>query len=150
MDLLEQRLTDLWLRHTTPSNTPDPEPEQFPNRMGVTFREPTKISDTMLMPGRYVFQLPDPGTEPHHIEIFDEDQTKLVAKITLEGRKCSDGTWEAITAWTSMVQGPPPTRRVNRSADGFPPILGVHWSDTDQTAHRTSSSTRGIAGDGLM
>jgi hypothetical protein len=103
MDLLEQRLTNLWLRQTTPSNTPDPEQEQFPNRMGVTFREPMKISGTMLMPGRYVFQLPDPGTQPNHVEIFNEDQTKLVANITLGGLRFYDGTGEASATRTSSM-----------------------------------------------
>ena len=123
MDLLEQRLTNLWLRHTTPSNHPAPEaePEQFPNRMGVTFREPTRISDTMLTPGRYVFLLPDPGAEPNHLEIFKDDQTTLVANMTLGALQFSDGTWEAGTAWTSMVQGPRPTKRINRPAECPPP-----------------------------
>ena len=140
MDLLEQRLTNLWLRHTTPSNHPAPEaePEQFPNRMGVTFREPTRISDTMLTPGRCVFLLPDPGAEPNHLEIFKDDQTTLVANMTLGALQFSDGTWEAGTAWTSMVQGPRPTKRINRPAECPPPISAIHWSDTDRTANRTS------------
>ena len=40
-----------------------------------------KISGTTLMPGRYVFRLLDPGTESDHVEIFNEDQKKLIAKI---------------------------------------------------------------------
>jgi len=140
MDLLEQRLTNLWLRHTTPSNHPaaEAEPEQIPNRMGVTFKEPTKISDTMLTPGRYVFLLPDPGAEPNHLEIFNDDQTALVANMTLGDLQLSDRTWEAGTAWTSMVQGPRPTKRINQLAEGPPAISAIHWSDTDRTANRTS------------
>jgi hypothetical protein len=100
MDLLEQRLNELWLRKTTPSNhlEPEPEPEPLTHVMGVTFREPVTISGAMLMPGRYLFQLPDPRVRPHHVEIFNEDQTKLVANVLLGGRHLSDGYWEAIAA----------------------------------------------------
>ena len=140
MDLLEQRLTNLWLRHTTPSNHPaaEVEPEQFPSRMGVTFREPTKISGVMLTPGRYVFLLPDPGAEPNHLEIFNDDQTTLVANMTLDALQFSNGTWEAGTGWTSMVQGPGPTKRISRQAEGPLPISTIHWSDVDRTANRTA------------
>jgi hypothetical protein len=140
MDLLEQRLTNLWLRHATPSSHPDAdmEIEQIPNKMGVTFREPTKISDTMLTPGRYVFLLPNPGAEPNRLEIFNDDQTALIANMTLGELQFSDRTWEAGTAWKSMVEGPRPAKRINRLAQGPPPISAIHWSDTDRTANRTS------------
>lgn len=135
MDLLEQRLTNLWLRHTTPSNHPaaEAEPEQIPNKMGVTFRETTKISDTTLTPGRYVFLLPNPGAEPNHLEIFNDDQTTLVANMTLGDLQFSGRTREAGTAWKSMVEGPRPAKRINRLAQGPPPISAIRWSDTDRT-----------------
>jgi hypothetical protein len=140
MDLLEQRLTNLWLRHTTPSNHPaaEAEPERRPNRMGVTLRATTKISDTVLTPGRYVFLLPDPAAEPNHLEIFNDDQTALVANMTLGKPQFSDRTWEAGTGWTSMVEGPRFSRRTNRLAE-FPPVISaIHRSDTDRTTKRTA------------
>jgi hypothetical protein len=82
MGLLMQRLTDLWERPNTPPTPPCPEQDQIPTRMGVTFREPMNISGTVLMPGRYVFRLLNPSTEPNHFEVFNEDQTKLIARIT--------------------------------------------------------------------
>jgi hypothetical protein len=82
MGLLIQRLTDLWDRPHTPPTPPCLEQGQISNRMGVTFREPTKISGTVLMPGRYVFRMLAPGTERNDVEIFNEDQTKLIAKIS--------------------------------------------------------------------
>jgi hypothetical protein len=82
MDLLKQRLTHLWLRQSTLPVAPYPEQGVFPNRMGVTSREPMYISGTMLLPGRYVFRLVDPGIERNHVEIFNEDRTRLVAEIT--------------------------------------------------------------------
>lgn len=81
MGLLVQRLTDLWERPSTPPTPPCPEQDEIPNRMGVTFREPMKISGTVLMPGRYVFRLLDPRAEHNHVEIFNDDQTKLIARI---------------------------------------------------------------------
>ena len=134
MDLLEQRLTNLWLRRTTPSNHPAAEvvPEQFPTRMGVTFRAPTRISDTVLTPGRYVFLLPDPGAEPNHLNIFNDDQTALIANMTLGDPQFSDRTWEAGTGWTSMVEGPRPAKRINRPAECPLVISGFGCSDTDR------------------
>jgi len=95
MDPLEQRLNNLWVRQTTPSNhfEPEPEPEDFPHIMGVTVKEPMKISGTMLMPGRYVFQLPDPGTQPNRVEIFNGDQTQLVANVILGGGHSPRDMW---------------------------------------------------------
>jgi hypothetical protein len=137
MDPLEQRLNNLWLRHTTPSNHAAAETQpELPNRMGVTLREATKISDVMLTPGRYVFQLPDPALHPDHLEIFNDDQTSLVANLTVGASQSSDGTWEADTAWASMIRGPRPRTRVNRPAD--PAATLFHWSDTNRTASRTS------------
>jgi hypothetical protein len=140
MDPLEQRLTNLWLRDTTPSNQPatEVEPERLPNRMGVTFRAPMRISDTVLTPGRYVFLLPDPGAEPNHLNIFNDDQTALVANMTLGDPQFSCRTWEAGTGWTSMVEGARPAKRINRPAEGPVVISAIHWSDTDRTANRTS------------
>ncbi len=82
MGLLMQRLTDLWQRPATPPTPPCPEQNQIPTRMGVTFREPMKISGTLLMPGRYVFRLLDASKDRNHVEVFNEDQTKLIARIT--------------------------------------------------------------------
>ena len=82
MGLLIQRLTDLWERPAIPPTPPCPEQDQSPNKMGVTFREPMNISGTVLMPGRYVFRLSNPRTERNHVEVFNEDQTKLIARIT--------------------------------------------------------------------
>jgi hypothetical protein len=139
MDPLEQRLNNLWLRHTAPSNhvAAETEPEP-PNRMGVTLRAATKISDIMLTPGRYVFQLPDPASHPDHLEIFNDDQTSLIANLTLGALPSSDATWEAGKAWTSMMRGPRPRTRVNRPADSPTPVSLIHWSDTNRTADRTS------------
>ena len=140
MDPLEQRLTNLWLRHTTPSNRPaaEAEPERLPSRMGVTFRAPTRISNTVLTPGRYVFLLPDPGAEPNHLNIYNDDQTALVANMTLGDPQFSDRTGEAGTGWTSMVKGPRPAKRINRPAEGPLMISGFRCSDTDRPTNRTS------------
>jgi hypothetical protein len=84
-DPTEQRLTDLWQRQTNPSIPSDPEQEEIPDRMGVTVTEPMNISGTVLMPGRYIFRQPKPGAQSNYVEIFNQDQTKLVAKIALGG-----------------------------------------------------------------
>ena len=91
MDPLEQRLIDLSLREAQPSLPPDQEQEEFPDRMGVTITEPMKISGVALMPGRYVFRLPAAGAESHCVEIFNEDETRLVAKISLGGLRFPTG-----------------------------------------------------------
>ena len=95
MDPIEQRLNNLWVRQTAPSNhfEPELEPEEFPHIMGVTVKEPMKIYGTMLVPGRYVFQLPDPRTQPNHVEIFNGDQTQLVANVILGVMNSSRDTW---------------------------------------------------------
>jgi hypothetical protein len=87
MGLLEERLTNLWLREAAPVPRAEfiPEPEQVHNTMGVTFRAPTKISGTTLMPGRYVFQMTNPSSHPDQVEIFNGDHTQLIANIMIAG-----------------------------------------------------------------
>jgi hypothetical protein len=83
MSILKRRLTDLWSRQTTAPNPPRPWPNQCPDRrMLVTISEPMKISGTVLLPGRYVFLLLDPRAERNLVQIFNEDQTRLIATIT--------------------------------------------------------------------
>jgi len=82
MGLLIQRLTDLWERPAAPPVPAFPEQDQSPTKMGVTFRGPMNISGTVLMPGRYVFRLLNSSTGRSHVEVFNEDQTKLIAKIS--------------------------------------------------------------------
>lgn len=82
MDPLKERLTYLWTRQDAPIFPLESGQSPVPKRMGLTFIEPMKISGAMLLPGRYVFRLVDPGTERNRVEIFNEDRTKLVAEIT--------------------------------------------------------------------
>jgi hypothetical protein len=50
--------------------------------MRVTFRHATKISGTVLLPGRYVFRLQDVGTDRNVVEVFKEDSTERVITFT--------------------------------------------------------------------
>jgi hypothetical protein len=91
MDPLEERLTDLWHRQAKPSLPPDSELEDSHDRMGVTVTEPMKISGTVLMPGHYVLRLPGPDVKPGQVEIFNEDETRLIATITCGGLQFPTG-----------------------------------------------------------
>ena len=82
MNLLKRTSTKLWQHQTNPAMPPSPAQRQFAESMGVTFREPTKISGTVLLPGRYVFRRQDCGTHRNVVQIFREDSTELVATLT--------------------------------------------------------------------
>ena len=83
MSILKRRLTELWSRQTTAPHPPCPWPIQCPDsRMLVTISEPMRISGTVLPPGRYAFLLRDPRAECNLVQIFNEDQTRLVATFT--------------------------------------------------------------------
>ena len=79
MSIVKRRLTNLWRRRTTTPNPPRPWPGQFPDRMFVTISEPMKISGTVLLPGAYAFRPLDTGADRPLVQIFNEDQTRLVA-----------------------------------------------------------------------
>jgi hypothetical protein len=83
MDRLKRRLNDLWRRETAALSPPHPWPIQFPDvKMLVTICEPMKISGMVLLPGRYVFRPLDPGTDRSPVQIFNDDQTRLLATVT--------------------------------------------------------------------
>ncbi len=82
MSLLKRSSTDIWLHPATPAIPAHPVQGQFSDGMGVTFREPTKISGTVLLPGRYVFRRQDGGTDRNVVQIFKADSTEIVATLT--------------------------------------------------------------------
>jgi hypothetical protein len=82
MDITKERLNQIWLHESTLPAHPDSGAGGFVKKIAVTSREPIFIAGRMLLPGRYVFRLMDPGAESDHIEFFNEDHTKLVAEIT--------------------------------------------------------------------
>ena len=47
----------------------------------VTFTAPVQIPSQVLSPGTYVFKLADRQSDRHTVQIFTEDQSKLVATI---------------------------------------------------------------------
>jgi len=79
MSIVKRRLTSLWRRQTAAPNPPRPWPGQFPDRIFVTISEPMKISGTVLLPGTYAFRPLDTGADRPLVQIFNEDQTRLVA-----------------------------------------------------------------------
>jgi len=80
MNIVKRRLTSLWRRQTTAPNPPRPWPIQYPDsRMLITISEPLKISGTLLLPGTYAFRPLDTGADRPLVQLFNEDQTRLVA-----------------------------------------------------------------------
>lgn len=82
MGLLKRRLTNLWRRQSTTPNPPRPGPDQFTEKIVVTISKPMKISGTVVLRGRYAFRLLDPGAERDLVQIFKEDQARLVTTFT--------------------------------------------------------------------
>jgi hypothetical protein len=83
MSIVKLRLTDLWRRQSNAPTPPRPWPIRYPeSRMLLTIREPMNISGTVLLPGRYAFRLLYPGSERTPVQVFNEDQTRLVATFT--------------------------------------------------------------------
>ncbi len=72
MGLLEERLTNLWLREAEMMSAAGltAETRQIHSSMGVTVKAPMMISGALLKPGRYVFQGPDPGCHPNQVKHF--------------------------------------------------------------------------------
>jgi len=47
----------------------------------VTFSSPVQIPGQVLPPGSYVFKLAESQTDRHIVQIFNEDQTQIIATI---------------------------------------------------------------------
>lgn len=95
MSLIDERLTNLWDREAMPipPSVLTEKTEPSPSTMGVTFKAPMTISGATLKPGRYVFHLPDPGTHPNCVTIFNADQTQLVANVMIAGGSALLDQW---------------------------------------------------------
>jgi hypothetical protein len=79
MSLMEQRLTTLCGCQTPTPFSPRTKADQNTTRMFVNLRESLRLPGTVLAPGRYVFRPLDGGANCNLIQIFNEDQTELVA-----------------------------------------------------------------------
>jgi hypothetical protein len=82
MGLVKRRLTNLWRRQGTTPNPPRLGPGQFSDSIRVTFRHATKISGTVLLPGRYLFHLQAVGTDRNVVEVLKEGSTERVTTFT--------------------------------------------------------------------
>ena len=83
MITLKRRLTDLWQRQGARPDSPQSWPDQLDeHKMVVTIREPMKLTGMVLVPGKYAFRMLDPGVEPNLVQIFNEDQTRLLGTLS--------------------------------------------------------------------
>ncbi len=88
MSTLTRRLVHLWSHQSTAPTPPHPWPTLHPDRIFLTLGEPLKIRETVLLPGRYAFRPLDPAAEQTPVQIFNEDQTTLLATLaSVAGRK---------------------------------------------------------------
>lgn len=76
---LKQRLGNLWLRQTRRLSRPRAMADQNTDRIHVALKEPLCIAGTVLPPGKYLFWLLDPEADRSVVQVFDEDQARLVA-----------------------------------------------------------------------
>jgi hypothetical protein len=74
-------LTDIWRREIEELTTSPSRATQPPDRMFVTIRAPMSISGMVLLPGRYAFRPLDSGIPCSPIQIFNEDEARLVATV---------------------------------------------------------------------
>jgi hypothetical protein len=81
MSILKRRLIRLWDRQSTAPTIPHLWPRPFPKQISVTLGGPTTISGTLLLRGRYEFRPLDPGAQRTPIQVFNADQTTLVATL---------------------------------------------------------------------
>jgi len=92
---------------------PTAQADEWNKESTVTFSSAVQIPGQVLPPGSYVFKLADSQTDRHVVQIFNEDQTHIIATIlaipayrlkptdetliTFEERP--DGSPEAVKRW---------------------------------------------------
>ena len=81
MGILKRRLLHLWDCQTNAPIVPHPWTNQFAKKISVTLGGATRISGTMLLPGRYEFRPLEPGVQHSPFQVFNADQTTLVATL---------------------------------------------------------------------
>jgi len=82
MSLVKRRLSTLWLRQPGTPFSLCAKADQKTTRMFVHLREPLRMPGTVLAPGRYVLRPLHEGADCNFVQIFNEDQTEMVATLT--------------------------------------------------------------------
>jgi hypothetical protein len=60
---------------------PTAKASELDQQMVLTVNAPVQIEDTLLEPGQYVARLQDSPSDRHIVQIFNDDQTRLVTTL---------------------------------------------------------------------
>jgi hypothetical protein len=82
MSPAKNRLKGFSRRQSRRRISPRAKAARWATRMFVQLREPLRMPGTVLAPGTYVFRPLDRGANCNRVQIFNEDQTKLLATLT--------------------------------------------------------------------
>ncbi len=81
--------------------------DEWNKKTVVTFNEATEVPGTVLQPGTYTFKLFDSPSERHVVQIFNQDDTKLVTTIIAVPNYRLQPTDKALLMFTERPAGSP-------------------------------------------
>ena len=81
MNLVKRRLEALWLNQTRTSLSLGDNADPYPPGMLIRLREPLQIPGKVLPPGDYVLRSPQGRADCTLAQVFNKDQTEVVATI---------------------------------------------------------------------
>ena len=79
MSLVKTCLSKLGLRPTGLPFSPHAPSVQLTGHMFIHLRQPMPVPGRMLAPGNYVFRRVHQGRDSNFVQVFSEDQSKLLA-----------------------------------------------------------------------
>jgi hypothetical protein len=78
----------------------------------LTTNEPIQVRDRLLQPGQYVFKLLDSSSDRHVVQIFNDDQSRIIDTVLAIPRYRTEPTGKSrFTFWET----PPGTAKALRT-----------------------------------
>jgi hypothetical protein len=73
----------------------------------ITISQPVAVEETTLPPGRYVLRLPDASSNPHVVDIFNVEETRLIATVLAIPAYWPQPTGKSDFSFYDSPAGPP-------------------------------------------
>ncbi len=96
MKILRGVLLALFAATLCSTFTPSTRADQWDKKTIVTFSEAVEVSGQVLQPGTYVFKLLNSSSDRHIVQVWDADETQIIATVIAVAAERSEPADDSI------------------------------------------------------